>query len=221
MDFFKRKKWFKNINNINKNNIINVPYLPHFRIQVNGKNNRIEIKRTKANLRGSLVIFGDNNTITINDGYDTNININIGVATDRRTNNCKFFIDSDLYCGSAYIVIGEDNFNFSIGNDCMFANNIDIYGTDGHTIINNNGKILNIGREIMIGNHVWVGKDVKINKNTIIPNNCVIGWNSVVTRQFHQDNCVIAGNPAMVVKENISWLRDFPQLYRNKSFQEL
>lgn len=36
-------------------------------------------------------------------------------------------------------------------------------------------------------------------KGTVIGNNCVIGAGSVVHGKF-EDNCVIAGNPAKVIK---------------------
>ena len=72
-----------------------------------------------------------------------------------------------------------------------------------------------MGKEVIIGKHVWIGKDVKICKNTKIADNCVIGWNSVVTSSIsnkHNANSVIAGNPAKVVKENILWSKERPNI---------
>ena len=50
-------------------------------------------------------------------------------------------------------------------------------------------------------------------KNTTIPNGCVVATRSIVTRNFEKENCIIAGSPAKVVKENISWDRQRPQNY--------
>ena len=45
-------------------------------------------------------------------------------------------------------------------------------------------------------------------KCAIIPNDCVVGTGAVVTKKFDKSNCVIAGVPAKVVKENISWSKE-------------
>ncbi len=209
MKFIKNLRRRKHIKKLGQLNTISVPDTARIKINIYGKNNTVIIDRPECNFRGNINIYGDNNVIRIENGYDTVIDIDIGAGLERRTNNCTFNIGRDLYCGGAYVMIGEDGFNFSIGNDCMLSSGIDIYGTDGHTITNSSGEILNIGRNIKIGNHVWIGKDVKINKNTIIADNCIVGWGAIVTRQFIQSNVTIAGNPAKIVKENVHWERTF------------
>ncbi len=206
------RKIKRHIQKLNSNNIVEIPTTRQLQIQIEGVNNTVKIYNDK--FKGSIQIFGDNNTFILHDGYDAKLNVSIGVSKERRTNNCHISIGKDLYCGSATIVIGEDNFIMHIGNDCMFSENIDIYGTDGHTITGKNGNILNIGQSIYIGDHVWVGKDVKINKNTSIPANSVIGWSSVVTKKFTSPNVTIAGNPAKIVKTDVLWHRTFPNLYK-------
>lgn len=69
-----------------------------------------------------------------------------------------------------------------------------------------NGTPYNFAQFVEIGRHVWIGKDVKIGKNVRIPDDCIIGWNSLVTKPFEQTNCIIAGSPAKIIKQNI--LRD-------------
>ena len=55
--------------------------------------------------------------------------------------------------------------------------------------------------------------NARICKNTLIPDNCIVGISSVVTKKFETKNCVIAGNPAKVVKEDIKWNRMRPKQY--------
>ena len=50
-----------------------------------------------------------------------------------------------------------------------------------------------------IGENVFIGANVIILKGSKIGNNCVIGAGAVVSGIF-EDNCVIVGNPARVVK---------------------
>ena len=75
---------------------------------------------------------------------------------------------------------------------------------------NEDNKLLNIGQSITIGDKVWICKDVKFMKNANIPNGCVVAQGSIVTKRFEKENCVIAGNPAKITKENIQWDRIRP-----------
>ena len=93
-----------------------------------------------------------------------------------------------------------------IGNECMFAANVIIRSSDEHSIINlNNGKRVNLSQDVKIGNRVWFGEDSKVNKGVVIPNNCVIGTGSIVTKKFLEENVVIAGIPAKIIKRDITW----------------
>ena len=60
-------------------------------------------------------------------------------------------------------------------------------------------------KRIIIGDHVWIGTNVTVLSGSRIPSGCVVAAGSVVTRAFDQENCLIGGNPAKVIKENITW----------------
>ena len=57
-----------------------------------------------------------------------------------------------------------------------------------------------ISDSVFIGDNVWVGDNVVILPVTKIGNGCVIGANAVVSGVF-EDNCIIAGIPAKVIKK--------------------
>lgn len=109
--------------------------------------------------------------------------------------------DLNIFCGNAAKVV--------IGNDCMFARNIEIRQTDGHQIFDlNTRERINHEKDVFIGNHVWIGKDVFLLGGANIPDNCVLGARTVTSRKFEEKNCVIAGNPGKIIRQNILWARD-------------
>ena len=54
-------------------------------------------------------------------------------------------------------------------------------------------------REIKIGKNCFIGCNSIILKGTVLGDGCVVGAGAVVAGKF-EDNCVIAGNPAKVIK---------------------
>ncbi len=55
-------------------------------------------------------------------------------------------------------------------------------------------------REIHIGKNCFLGCNSIILKGTVLGDGCVVGAGAVVAGKF-EDNCVIAGNPAKVIKK--------------------
>lgn len=98
--------------------------------------------------------------------------------------------------------------DISIGNDCLFSRDIEIRSTDVHKIYDQDTKNrINIGKEVIIGNKVWIGAHAFISKGSVIPNGSVVGATSFVNKPFTEENTVLAGTPAKIVKRNIFWER--------------
>ena len=89
----------------------------------------------------------------------------------------------------------------------MFSALTIVRTSDAHSILNSEGKRINPGKDVYIGDHVWVGYGANILKNTDIGNNAIVGTQSVVAGISVPDGCVVAGNPARIVKNNINWCR--------------
>lgn len=53
---------------------------------------------------------------------------------------------------------------------------------------------------IIIGDDVWIGVNATILPGVKIGNNCIIGAGSIITKSFEEDNLIIAGNPAKIIK---------------------
>ncbi len=206
-------RWYRNDNRIilHKQNgkIIECLRYSGLTVSFKGKNSIVEIfepikfeRRLLAN-RSKIKISGDNNYICIN---STNRSIHNLQVRGMCSNN-KLIIGKNFYGMCSIDFCWLDNMVMRIGDDCMFGQDIKFMLGDHHSIYNLATKeCINIPRKgIDIGNHVWIARNVRIMKNVTIPCNSVVGAESVVTKEFKEQNCVIAGNPAKIVKTNISW----------------
>lgn len=136
--------------------------------------------------------------------------------------NCRILKDSRLCAKGAemifgnYVTMGRRFFclngkkaDVMVGNDCMFSNDVSVIASGGHDIFNLTTKenvSLKTEEKIRIGNHVWLGKNVTVLYNSIIKDGCIVGANSLVKLET-ENNCIIAGNPARVIKTNHTWDR--------------
>lgn len=90
-----------------------------------------------------------------------------------------------------------------IGDNTMIGGNAKILDNDFHPIeaearlADDKDKIGT--REVVIGKNCFIGCNSLILKGTVLGDNCVVGAGAVVCGKF-EDNCVIAGNPAKVIK---------------------
>ncbi len=69
------------------------------------------------------------------------------------------------------------------------------------------GERLNPPAPVTIGQRVWVAGGAFIGKGVTIPEGCVVGAHAVVTRPFNEPDCVLAGQPARVIRRDVAWSR--------------
>lgn len=93
----------------------------------------------------------------------------------------------------------------TIGNGVRMGWNVHIRDCDGGRILNEKGEVTNLPRPIIIGNHCWVASHATIMKGVTLPDDTVVAFRSMVTKPFTQPHTIIAGIPAIVVKENAYW----------------
>ena len=191
------------------NQIINRGLLYKCKIKIVGKNNVIEIKDGAKLFGCKIVVNGSNNCITI--GAKSYLE-QCGICMDF-DGNCLSIGERCIFSSRNHFSICEGK-TISFGNDCLTSADIHCRTTDSHTILNRNGERINFARDIIVGNHVWIGANVTLLKGAGIGNNCVVSYGSIVTRRIEEDNCVIAGIPAKVVKQGIDWDK---KLYREES----
>ena len=190
--------------NVDKNNLVELKHgnVKHVSINIQGLANKILFNgNVLANT--SIRIVGEGNQLIISDEvkiFNTEFII--------RGNKCKIHIGNKSSIGGACCVcMGENNF-IKIGSECMLSEQIDIWATDSHPILNNKGDVVNRSTPIDIGKHVWIGKRCVILKGVSVGDGCIIGMNSTVTKSIPQKT-ICAGNPAKIIKNNLNWDRAF------------
>lgn len=145
--------------------------------------------------RGNKIVIGDNVRLSgVTFWFEDDGNeIVIGDGTTMEGNNQL------AACEGTRIVIGKD---------CMFARNVNLRTTDSHSIVNDDGKRINLAKDIIIGNHVWIGTDVLVLKGAYIPDNCVVSAKALVAAHKYEQNSIIGGVPAKKIKCDVNWLRE-------------
>lgn len=142
---------------------------------------------TFLNIRGRLVIKG---------------NVNLGKG-------CRLDIGPKAVCelGSCYIsgisrLIVQHG--LIIGEGCAIAWDVEILDSDLHSL-DYEGKRAISDPRIVLGERVWIGSGAKILKGARVASGSVIAANSVVNGVFDEENVLIAGSPARVVRRNVRW----------------
>lgn len=182
-----------------------------FKVYIRSK---INIRSSADVILGSRVIIGNPDKkaarvsvipVNIYFGYKSKIllgkSISIGPGVNIIVkNNAQLSIgDSTYFTSDMHIEVLN---KITIGKNCAISWGVTIIDDDHHKLISE--KNTDTPSQVIIGDHVWVGCNSTILKGSVIGNNCVIGANSLVKGTF-PDNCLIAGNPAKIVKNNINW----------------
>ena len=167
-----------------------------------GKNSSLIIDNPKK-INKLHVMLGNNCNIKIGKNIKIVNNMFIWATAD----NSKLYIGDDCLIVDLNVSLkDEENLCIKIGNGCMTSSGVAIRSSDGHTIYDiNTNKVLNKPYNITIDNHVWLGRNVEILKNTYIGENCIVGMGSIVTKKFNENNCVLVGRPARIVRRDVNW----------------
>lgn len=170
----------------------------HTSINITGKNNRIVVRNGAKMVYGGIRIDGNDNDVV----YDGCLAM---ISAFIKGNGCKLSVGkgSLIDHSTSIILMGQGN-RVEIGEECMFADKVEIWASDTHLITDMQGNPLNPSKPVLIGKHVWLGKGVNVLKGVTIGEHTIVGLGSIVTHDI-PPHSIAAGNPAKVVKTGTDW----------------
>lgn len=174
------------------------------KIQVGGKNNSIIIEKGAIIKNTTICITGFNHEIVIHNNVRFVENGRIRIED---TYN-RLEIGENTNIIGCFFSIADNNTEIKLGKSCLISANVIIRTSDSHSICNMNGERINNGKSVYLKDHVWIGYGSTILKGSKIGADSVVGSNSLVAGLNTPNNCVIAGIPAKIVKNDITWTHE-------------
>jgi acetyltransferase-like isoleucine patch superfamily enzyme len=133
----------------------------------------------------------------------------------------SFMSCAELYCGpaSSIVLVGKvvatsravvdarNGGSVFAERDQLWAANVYIATDDMHRLEDvETGERLNpYGAHIRLGAHVWLCRDAVVSGHAEIGDGCVVGLRSVVRGQKVPPHTAVAGTPARVIREGVTW----------------
>lgn len=84
-----------------------------------------------------------------------------------------------------------------IGKGTLIAPNVGLI-TANHDPSDLDGHVL--GKDIVLGQKCWIGMNSVILPGVTLGDHTMVGAGSVVTKSFPEGSCILAGNPAAIIK---------------------
>lgn len=123
----------------------------------------------------------------------------------------KIHINAPFRCDyGENIRVGENffaNFNLTIldealvtiGDNAFIGPNVSIFTACHPLEAEARNRMIEWAEAVSIGDNVWIGGNAVILPGVTLGHNVVVGAGAVVTKSF-PDNCLIAGNPARIIR---------------------
>lgn len=113
-------------------------------------------------------------------------------------------IGEDTYIGGGRLVMSGSE--VVVGAGGLWSDGVLVQATNGHGIVDLETMEIVNGRSsgILLGRRVWLGRNCTVMKGVQVGNGSIVSTGAIVTRDV-PDACAVAGVPAKVVRERVSW----------------
>jgi maltose O-acetyltransferase len=110
---------------------------------------------------------------------------------------CNISVGDEFYANAGVVIL--DVCPVTIGHRCLIGPQAGLYAATHPLERSIRRSGLELGAPITIGDDVWIGGHAVINPGVTIGSDVVVASGAVVTRDV-PDHCVVAGNPAKLIK---------------------
>lgn len=151
---------------------------------------------------GAITFHKDGGSVVV--GADSFLRAAISLGED-----CVITFGAKMACAGMIDVATYDGAPITVGDDCLFAEGVQLRGWDQHPIYDlRTGKRTNWGRPVLVGNRVWMAKGAVALPGSQIGDGSIIGMRSMVSAGSPvPPHCVAVGTPARVVKRYAAWAK--------------
>lgn len=175
------------------------------RFRITGENNTILLGKNIKLKNTKISINGNNNKIVLSDYVEIKDSCEFLIEG----NDCEIFLGRKTSMGTGKFFCGESKTSIKVGENCMLSRGGIMSTSDFHSIIDLSTELrTNRPGNIIIKNNVWIASNVTIKKGAVIEENSVVGASSIVIGKTYPSNVILAGHPAKIIKENITWSRE-------------
>ena len=145
-------------------------------------------QRAILNLSGTLIVTGK---------------LGLGAGSRLEIGKKGKLIIKGLVANSAGVTICCHD-RIEIGDKTVISWDTLIIDKDFHYIFNiEKGMTHSDHKPISIGRGSWICAGAKVLKGSVLPEGCILGSGAVLNKAFDEPNCLIVGNPALIVKRGV------------------
>ena len=177
-------------------------------IRITGNNNLIEIEEGTRFSSCSIFIAGNSNRIHIS----KDCSLVMTAIHMEQDNNSVIINEGCTFHGRDNGVVElslDEGSNITLKRDCMVSNDVKIRSSDSHSIVDLAGNRINHAADITIAEHTWICLSSIILKGFSNGKRSVIAAGSLCTKPVLDENVILGGNPAGVLKRGVDWDRKF------------
>jgi acetyltransferase-like isoleucine patch superfamily enzyme len=198
--------------------------VPNTTLNIGGTGNVISLNKFSGNGHLHFIIQSSAHDCKVSIGKNNTLNGNLVIqfyyGGGRSPNKSTIEMgDHNIVNGNLCLIGGmQPGTVVSIGNENLFADNINLIGAVDHLIYNvkTNEKYCDeLG--VSIKDRVWVCRDALFLNGACVGPDSIVAARSVVNKEFKESNVLIAGIPAQVRKTDVMWHLNTTEDYLSSS----
>ena len=166
------------------------------------RSRNVLVVEPRAKLRCRIRFEGDGHLCVVRAGIGDNV-----LTLTLRSRNALIVYGRGCSARSLDILAEGPDVPVYVGDDLMASAHVTIRTSDSHGIFDmQTGEVINRPERVVIGPHVWLGQESIVMPGVQVGAGAIVGVRAVVTRDV-PPLVAMAGVPARVVREGVSWTR--------------